>query len=80
MSDLDATAAWAAKSSNGNANRLAVTGFCWGGRIVWLYVAHNTKVNAGAAWYDRPDGATNALTPKNPIDLVNEVKAPVIGL
>jgi carboxymethylenebutenolidase len=79
MSDLDAAANWAAKSSRGNANRLAITGFCWGGRIVWLYASHNPKLRAGAAWYGRIEGDKNALTPKNPLDLAGALKAPVIG-
>ncbi|MBI3694550.1 MAG: dienelactone hydrolase family protein [Acidobacteria bacterium] len=62
MSDLDAAAAWAEKSGSGDEGRPGITGFCWGGRIVWLYAAHNAKVKAGAAWYGRlvgnatPDG------------------------
>jgi carboxymethylenebutenolidase len=78
MSDLDAATEWAAKNG-GNTNRLAITGFCWGGRIVWLYSAHNSKLKAGAAWYGRIEGDKNDLTPKNPIDLVADMKAPVIG-
>jgi carboxymethylenebutenolidase len=80
MSDLDATAAWAAKSSNGNARKLAVTGFCWGGRIVWLYAAHNPELKAGVAWYGRLAGDTNELQPKYPLDIVADLKAPVLGL
>ena len=78
MSDLDSTAAWAAKNS-GSADRLAITGFCWGGRIVWLYAAHNPKLLAGAAWYGRLEGETTPITPKNPIDYAGVLKAPVIG-
>ncbi len=80
MADLDAAVAWAQKSGKGNAAKLAITGFCWGGRIVWLYAAHNPKLKAGAAWYGRLVGQTNELQPKNPIDLVTELKAPVLGL
>ena len=78
MSDLDSTAAWAAKNG-GSADRLAITGFCWGGRIVWLYAARNPKLIAGAAWYGRLEGETNAMTPKNPLDYAGILKAPVIG-
>jgi carboxymethylenebutenolidase len=78
MSDLDSTAAWAAKNS-GSGDRLAITGFCWGGRIVWLYAAHNPKLIAGAAWYGRLEGDKNAMTPRNPIDYAAVLKAPVIG-
>jgi carboxymethylenebutenolidase len=79
MSDLDATAVWAAKNSHGDAGRVAITGFCWGGRIVWMYAAHSTKLRAGAAWYGRIEGDQNAMTPKNPIDYAGGLKAPVIG-
>ena len=79
MSDLDATAVWAAKNSHGDNGRLAITGFCWGGRIAWLYAAHNPKLRAGAAWYGRLEGDRNTLTPKNPMDWAGALKAPVIG-
>jgi len=79
MSDLDASADWAAKNG-GDPAKLAVTGFCWGGRIVWLYAAHSSRLKAGVAWYGGIEGATNELKPKNPIDLVKEMKAPVLGL
>jgi len=80
MSDLDAATAWAQKSGKGNTAKLGITGFCWGGRIVWLYAAHNPKLKAGVAWYGRLVGQPNELQPKNPIDLVAELKAPVLGL
>jgi carboxymethylenebutenolidase len=79
MSDLDAAAAWGAQNG-GDANRLSITGFCWGGRIVWLYAAHNPKLKAGAAWYGRLTGPTDDLHPKNPIDVAGQLTAPVIGL
>jgi carboxymethylenebutenolidase len=79
MSDLDAAADWAAKNG-GDAKKLAVTGFCWGGRIVWLYAAHNPNLKAGVAWYGRVEGPGTELQPKNPIDLVAGIKAPVLGL
>src|SRR5216684_1660835 len=80
MSDLDATADWAGKSGKGDTRRLGITGFCWGGRIVWLYAAHNPKLKAGVAWYGRLVGPTNELQPKNPIDMAGSLKAPVLGL
>jgi carboxymethylenebutenolidase len=80
MSDLDATVAWAKKSGQGNTAKLAITGFCWGGRIVWLYAAHNPDLKAGVAWYGRLVTGTSELAPKNPIDLVDLLKAPVLGL
>jgi carboxymethylenebutenolidase len=79
MSDLDAAVAWAAKNK-GNTAKLGVTGFCWGGRIVWLYAAHNPKLKAGVAWYGRLVGQPSELQPKHPIDVVAQLKAPVLGL
>ncbi|MHB8667617.1 MAG: dienelactone hydrolase family protein [Burkholderiales bacterium] len=79
MSDLDATAAWAA-GNNGNGAKLGITGFCWGGRIVWLYAAHNRKLKAAVAWYGRLTGDLDAMHPKQPLYLVKSLKAPVLGL
>ncbi len=80
LSDLDAAVAWAEKSGKGDTSKLGITGFCWGGRIVWLYAAHNPKLKAAVAWYGRVVGQTDPLHPKNPIDLVASLKAPVLGL
>lgn len=80
LSDLDAAAAWAKKSGKGDTSKLAVTGFCWGGRIVWLYAAHNPDLKAGVAWYGRLVGMADDLHPKHPLDLVASLKAPVLGL
>ncbi len=79
MADLDATASFAA-SERADSAKLAITGFCWGGRIVWLYAAHNPSLKAGAAWYGRLVGESNALRPKHPIDVAADLKAPVLGL
>jgi carboxymethylenebutenolidase len=79
LSDLDACVAWA-KVSGGDTARLGITGFCWGGRIVWLYAAHNPQLKAAVAWYGRLVGQRSALTPKQPIDLAASLKAPVLGL
>jgi carboxymethylenebutenolidase len=83
MSDLDATVAWAKKNS-GNTDKLSITGFCWGGRITWLYAAHNQKVDAGAAWYGRVvptvNSPKNEAQPTTPIDYAKDLKVPVIGL
>ncbi len=82
MSDLDATVEWAKKEGKGDTSKLGITGFCWGGRIVWLYAAHNKDLKAGVAWYGRLSGAgkANELQPKYPIDLAGDLKAPVLGL
>ena len=79
MSDLDAALAWAAKNGGDN-KRIGITGFCWGGRITWLYTAHNKNVKAGVAWYGRLVGDASDMTPKHPLDVVDQINAPVLGL
>ena len=79
MSDLDSAITWAGKN-HGNISKLAVTGFCWGGRVVWLYAAHNPKLKAGVAWYGRLVGQPSENTPKHPADLAASINAPVLGL
>lgn len=80
MSDLDATANWAVNCAKGDANKLAVTGFCWGGRVTWLYAAHNPKVKAGVAWYGRLVGDSTAIAPRHPVDIAASLTVPVLGL
>jgi len=79
MGDLDACVAWS-KTNGGDGARLGITGFCWGGRIAWLFAAHNPQVKAGVAWYGRIVGQTSALNPKNPIDIAGQLNGPVLGL
>ncbi|QBK06140.1 dienelactone hydrolase family protein [Hylemonella gracilis] len=79
QSDLDATLAWAG-ANGGDLKRVGVTGFCWGGRQVWLYTAHNPAVKAGVAWYGRLVGAPSDLTPKQPVDVAGQLNGPVLGL
>jgi carboxymethylenebutenolidase len=80
LSDLDATAKWAAAASKGDAARLGVTGFCRGGRAVWLYAAHNPQVKAAVAWYGPLGGSRTDIQPKTAADVVGDLKAPVLGL
>jgi len=80
MSDLDATEAYAKSTGKADTAKLAVTGFCWGGRIVWLYSAHNPALKAATAWYGVIDRPRTELQPKYPIDLAADLKAPVLGL
>ena len=80
MADLDATVDYAAKTGKGDITKLGITGFCWGGRIVWLYAAHSKQLKAGVAWYGRLVGDKSELNPKHPIDVAADLKAPVLGL
>jgi carboxymethylenebutenolidase len=79
MSDLDSCVAWA-KEQGGDVARLNITGFCWGGRITWLYAAHQPALRSAVAWYGRLDGVPGELTPHQPLDLTDQIKAPVLGL
>jgi carboxymethylenebutenolidase len=79
MADLDGMVKWAA-ANGGDANKIGITGFCWGGRITWMYAAHNKAVKAGVAWYGRLEGAPNPLSPTNPIDVFGNISGPVLGL
>ena len=80
MADLDAAVAWATATGIGDANKLGITGFCWGGRVVWMYSGHNPNVKAGVAWYGRLVGDKSPNTPSFPVDIVSKIKAPVLGL
>lgn len=79
LADLDHTAHWAARHG-GDGGRLAATGFCWGGRIAWLYAAHNPQLKAAVAWYGKLAGDKSLSTPRHPVDVVKELIAPVLGL
>ena len=79
MADLDATFDWAA-ANGGDAARAGVTGFCWGGRITWLYCAHNPRLRAGVAWYGPVAKPVTDLQPRHPVDVAGELACPVLGL
>lgn len=78
LADLDGAVQWAG-ANGGDLSRVAITGFCWGGRITWLYAAHG-PVKAGVAWYGRLVGTNSALAPAQPVDVVGRLRAPVLGL
>jgi carboxymethylenebutenolidase len=79
MADLDATVSWAL-ANGGDAARVGITGFCWGGRQTWMYAAHNPRIKAGVAWYGRLVGQSTALTPRHPLDIAGQLHGPVLGL
>ena len=79
MSDLDSAVAWA-DANGGDATRLAVTGFCRGGRNTWMYAAHNPKLKAAVAWYGPVAGPTSPIQPTMPIDIADKLQCPLLGL
>jgi carboxymethylenebutenolidase len=78
MADLDGAVAWAT-ANGGDAARVGITGFCWGGRITGPCAAYS-HVMRGVAWYGRLVGQASELTPKHPVDIAPILKAPVLGL
>jgi carboxymethylenebutenolidase len=83
MTDLDATLAFAKASGSADTARLGTVGYCWGGRIVWLYAAHNPGLKAAVAFYGILGGKaspSSAIKPKNPVDFGSTIKVPVLGL
>ena len=79
MADLDGAVKWAG-ANGGDVKKVGITGFCWGGRITWLYAAQSKNVKAGVAWYGRLVGTSSPITPKHPVDLAAQISAPVLGL
>jgi carboxymethylenebutenolidase len=80
MSDLDAVVAFAKASGHANTARLGIIGYCWGGRTVWLYSAHNPKVKAGVAYYGLLSGMKSEIKPQDPIDIGDSLSVPVLGM
>lgn len=79
MQDLDACVSWAGEHG-GDVKRLGVTGFCWGGRITWMYSAHNPKIKAAVAWYGKLVNEKNSLQPQMPVEIAADLQVPVLGL
>ena len=79
MHDLDGAASWAA-AHGGDLRRLAVIGFCRGGRDVWLYAAHNPDLRAAVAWYGPLGGTPSVIQPKTALDVAGDIHCPLLGL
>jgi carboxymethylenebutenolidase len=79
LGDIEATISWAG-TNGGDLKRVAVTGFCWGGRITWLACQKLSSVKAGVAWYGRLTGDKSDNFPEHPLDLARYTRAPVLGL
>jgi len=79
FADLDALVAWAGKHGRANTGKLGITGMCRGGRMVWMYTAHQKKIKAGVAWYGSLMPVPPAM-PLGPLDVTDKIHAPVLGL
>jgi carboxymethylenebutenolidase len=79
VGDFDACVAYAKESGKAEVTRLGITGFCWGGRVAYMYAAHNPNVKAVVVWYGQPARSFFAGD-KTPMDVAGQIKAPVLGL
>ncbi len=86
MGDIAATLDWASGQLWANADKVGITGWCWGGKVVWQACARFAALDAGVAWYGRLAPAADA-TPEQiasgqpwPVDLAADLKCPVLGL
>lgn len=85
MTDVGSTIDWLSGKSFVDADRLGVVGFCWGGAVVWMSCARHPALKAGVAWYGRlsppPPGSLGSDDPRPwPLEIVGQLKAPVLGL
>ncbi len=79
LADLDACVLWA-QGQGFDVERLGINGFCWGGRIAWLYAEHQKRLKAAVAWYGRLQGAHTPYVTSHPIEQLSRLNAPVLGL
>lgn len=79
-SDLDAAVAFASASGHADAARVGLVGYCWGGRVAWLYANHNPKLKAAVSYYGLLDGMQSDIRPKDPVDFAADIKVPVLGM
>jgi carboxymethylenebutenolidase len=85
MGDIDATLDWLGEQGWADRKRMAITGFCWGGAVVWMAVARFAEFKAGAAWYGRlappkPGDFMGGEKRQWPLEVAGELHAPVLGL
>ena len=81
MGDTQAALTWLKAQPFADARKVAITGYCWGGAVVWEAIARLSGFRCGVAWYGRlSSGMAADPDNKNPLDLVAELKAPVLGL
>ena len=85
MGDINATLEWASGQLWANVDKVGITGFCWGGKVVWQAAARFAAIDAGVAWYGRLAPSATA-TPEQveagrpyPVDLAGDIKGVVIG-
>lgn len=86
MGDIAATLEWAGGQLWADTDKVGITGFCWGGKVVWQACARFPAIDVGVAWYGQLAPSATA-TPEQaaagapwPVDAARDLKAPVLGL
>lgn len=85
MNDTQGTIAWLTSQAFVKTDSIGITGFCWGGSVVWMAAAQCPQVKAGVAWYGRlvhpAPGSWGAEEDRPwPYDIAATIHAPVLGL
>lgn len=86
MGDVQATLDWLGTQAYADTSKVGITGYCWGGKVVWQAAARFDGIKAGVAWYGRLAPAATATEAQVeagqpwPIDLAGDLKSPVLGL
>ncbi len=81
LGDIAASVDWAKKRPGARADRVGVTGWCWGGSTVYQVAATNPDIKASVAWYGPPARPyPDQPAPVTGFDVVKDIKAPFLGL
>ncbi len=85
MVDTQGAIAWLRDQSFVQRDAIGITGFCWGGTVVWMAAARFPEIKAGVAWYGRvvrpAPGAWGSEEERRwPLDIASDINAPVLGL
>ncbi len=89
MGDVTTTLSWLKQQSFVRDGKHGITGFCWGGTVVWMSAARHPEIGAGAAFYGRlvaPPPPEPGQPPRGepdrpyPVDIAGDLHAPVLGL
>jgi carboxymethylenebutenolidase len=81
LGDIAAAAEWAKRRPGVRADRVGVTGWCWGGSTVYQVAGTNPDIKAAVAWYGPPARPyPDSPNPVTGFDIAKDIKAPFLGL
>jgi carboxymethylenebutenolidase len=81
LGDIAAATDWAKTRAGVRADKVGVTGWCWGGSVVYQVAATNPDIDAAVAWYgglSRP--FVDTPNPVTGFDVVKDIQVPFLGL